>query len=52
MSSHSFGTSKEKVTGHVEEVQIGDIDDEKLLSITIDEKLSFKKHIQTLCKKS
>ena len=43
-----FGTTKEKVNMHVGEVQIEESDDEKLLGITFDKKLSFKKHFQTL----
>ena len=37
---------------HVGEAQIEESDDEKLLGITLDKKLSFKKHVQTLCKKA
>ena len=40
-----FGTCKEKVNMHVGEVQIEESDDEKLLGITLDKKLSFKKHV-------
>ena len=47
-----FGTSKETVNMHVGEVQIEESDDEKLLGITLDKKLSFKKHVQTLWKKA
>ena len=47
-----FGGSKEKVNIHVGEVQIEESDDEKLLGITLDKKLSFKKHVQALCKKA
>ena len=46
-----FGANKEKVYMHVGEAQIEESDDEKLLGITLDKKLSFKKHVQTLCKK-
>ena len=46
-----FGTREEKVSMHVGEVQIEDSDDEKLLGITLDKKLTFKKHVQTICKK-
>ena len=37
---------------HVGDAQIEESDDEKLLGITLDKKLSFKKHVQTLCKKA
>ena len=47
-----FGTSKEKVNMHVGEEQIKENDHEKLLGITLDKKLNFKKHVQTLCKKT
>ena len=40
-----FGTSKEKANMHVGEEQIEESDDEKLLGITLDKKLSFKKHV-------
>ena len=46
-----FGTSEDKVIMHVGEAQIEESDEEKLLGITFDKKISFKKHIQTLCKK-
>ena len=42
-----FGANKEKVNMHIGEAQIEESDDEKLLGITLDKKLSFKK----LCKK-
>ena len=35
---------------HVGEVQIEESDDEMLVSLTLDKKLSFKKHVQTICK--
>ena len=50
-----FEASKEKVNIHVGELQIEESDDEKLLGkviITLDKKLSFKKHVQALCKKA
>ena len=47
-----FGTREEKVSMHVGEVQIEEIDDEKLLGITLDKKLTFKKHVQAICKKA
>ena len=33
-------------------MQIEENDDEKLLGITIDKKLTFKKHVQAICKKA
>ena len=47
-----FGTREEKVSMHVGEVQIEESDDEKLLGITLDKKLTFKKHVQAICKKA
>ena len=46
-----FGAKKEKVNMYVGKAQIEESYDEKLLGITPDKKLSFKKHVQTLCKK-
>ena len=40
-----FGTREEKVSMHVGEVQIEESDDEKLLGITLDKKLTSKKHV-------
>ena len=45
-----LGNTKEKIDMHVGEVHIGESNDEMLLDITLDKKLSFKKHIQTFCK--
>ena len=45
-----FETSKEKVHMNVEEVQIQENDDRKLLGRTLDKIFSFKKHVETLCK--
>ena len=36
---------------HVGEVQIEENDDEKLLGTTVDEKFTFKKHAQAICKR-
>ena len=47
-----LGASKERVHIHLGEAQIEENDEEKLLGITLDKKLSFKKHVQTLCKKA
>ena len=47
-----FGTREEKVSMHVGEVQMEESDDEKLLGITLDKKLTFKKHVQAICKKA
>ena len=46
-----FGTSKEKVDMHVGEVQIEESDDEKVLGITLDKKLSFKNTPKSSVKK-
>ena len=46
-----FGTKKERANMHVGGVQIKESDDEKLLGITLDKKLSLRKHVQTLCRK-
>ena len=46
-----FGTSKEKVNMHVGEVQIEESDDEKVLGITLDKKLSFKNTPKSSVKK-
>ncbi len=46
-----FGTN-EKVNIHIGEAQIEESDEEKLLGIDLDKKLSFKKHVRTLCKKA
>ena len=35
----------------VGEVQLEECDDEKLLGATLDKKFSFRKYVQTLCKK-
>ena len=40
-----LGTGKEKTKMRVGEVQIEESDDEKLLGVTLDKKLSFKKHV-------
>ena len=47
-----FGTRKENVSMHVGEVQIEESDYEKLLGVTLDKKVSFKIHAQTLCKEA
>ena len=47
-----FGASKERANIHVGEAQIKESDEEKLLGITLDKKLSFKNHVKTLCKKA
>ena len=47
-----LGAGKERVHIHLAEAQIEENDEEKLLGITLDKKLSFKKHVQTLCKKA
>ena len=47
-----FAANKERVNMYVGEAQIEESDDEQLLGITLDKKLSFKKHIQMLCKKA
>ena len=47
-----FGANKERVNIHIGEAQIEESDEEKLLGINLDKKLSFKKHVQTLCKKA
>ena len=47
-----FGTREEQVSMHVGEVQIEESDDEQLLGVTLDKKLSFKIHLQTLCKEA
>ena len=52
MSPYYFWTSKEKVNIRVGEVQIEESDEEKLLGVTLDKRLSFKKHVLTLCKKA
>ena len=44
------GAREEKVCMHVGEVQIEENDDEKLLGITLDKKLTFNKHVQAICK--
>ena len=46
-----FGTN-EIVNVHIGEAQIEESDEEKLLGIDLDKKLSFKKHVRTLCKKA
>ena len=46
-----FGASKERANIHVGEAQIEESDEEKLLGITLDKKLSFRNHVKTLCKK-
>ena len=48
MAPYYFGTSKEKVNMPIGEVQIEESDDENLLDVTRDKKLSFKKHVLTL----
>ena len=45
-------TSQDKVNMRVSKVQIGVSDDEKLLGITLDKKIKFKKHVKKLCKKA
>ena len=45
-----IGTRKEKVSMSVGQVQIEESDEEKLLGVTLDKKLSLKKHALTLCK--
>ena len=47
-----FGANKERVTMHVGEAQMEESDDGKLPDITLDKKLSCKRHVQTLCKKA
>ena len=47
-----FGANKERVNIHIGEAQIEESDEDKLLGINLDKKLSFKKHVQTLCKKA
>ena len=47
-----FGASKERANIHVGEAQIEESDEEQLLGITLDKKLSFKNHVNTLCKKA
>ena len=47
-----FGANKERFNMHVGEAQIEESDDGKLPDITLDKKLSFKRHVQTLCKKA
>ena len=44
------GASNGKVNMHVGEMQIEESDDEKLLNLTLEKKLRYKKHFQTLCK--
>ena len=44
-----FGASKERANIHVREAQIEESDEEKLLGITLDKKLSSKNHVKTLC---
>ena len=46
-----FGASKERDSTHIGEAQVKESEEQKLLGITVDKKLSFKKHVQTLCKK-
>ena len=43
-----LGLGKKKVNMHVGEVQIEESDKDKLLDITLDKKLSFKAHPNTL----
>ena len=52
MSLHFFWASKERANIHVGETQIEESDEEKLLGITLDKKLSFKIHVKKLCKKA
>ena len=47
-----FRTREEKVSMHVGEVQIEESDDKRLLGITLDKKLTFEKHAQTIHKKA
>ena len=47
-----FGTREEKVSMHVGEVQIEESDDKKLLGITLDKTLTFKKPVEATCKQA
>ena len=47
-----FGEKSEKVKTHVGEAVIEDSGKETLLGITVDTKLSFRTHVQSLCRKT
>ena len=47
-----FGEKRRKVKIHIAEAVIEESDEETLLGITLDTKISFKSHVQSLCKKA
>ena len=47
-----FGEKCDKVKLHIDEAVTEESDDETLLGIRLDKKLSFKTHVQSLCKKA